>query len=100
MLKISIHEQGKGMRESNDWRLAGQERYLKGVTLIWKNYRQPSDSWDHDHCSFCWAKFAEIDEPNALREGYTTSDDYHWICQKCFIDFQDLFAWNVVPSAE
>ncbi|MCI0613976.1 hypothetical protein L0244_13400 [bacterium] len=88
------------MREPNDWRLAGQERFLKGVDLIWKRYRQPSDSWDHDHCSFCWAKFAEIDEPNSLREGYTTSDDYHWICQKCFEDFQDLFAWNVVLSAE
>ena len=45
------------MAEKNDWRLTGQENYLKGVTLYWKKYSRYSDTWDHDHCDFCWAEF-------------------------------------------
>lgn len=82
---------------ADDWRLCGQEDYLKGVTLQRKRYQRYSSTWDHDHCEFCWAKFAEEDLiPDALHEGYTTADDYHWICESCFEDFKEQFEWREV----
>jgi phage terminase large subunit-like protein len=83
-------------REPNDWRLNGQEDYLKGVTLSWRKYSRYSKEWEHDHCEFCWAKFMEQPGPEILTEGYTTPDKYRWICKTCFDDFRDLFDWKVV----
>jgi hypothetical protein len=88
------------MREENDWRLQGQERYLKGSTLSWKHYTRFSETWEHDHCEFCWAKFAEADNPNALHEGYATPDNYRWICAPCFEDFADLFNWIITAGEQ
>jgi hypothetical protein len=76
-----------------DWRLQGQEKYLKGVSLQRKQFHRYRDAWEHDHCEFCGAKFTE-DDPNTLHEGYTTHDNYHWICDGCFVDFKDLFGWK------
>jgi hypothetical protein len=92
----------KEMREKDDWRLGGQENYLKGVKLVYRKYRQyaKSPSWDHDHCAFCWAEFFLGDGPEYLKEGYATLDDYHWICPTCFEDFKDLFLWTLVPVEE
>jgi hypothetical protein len=84
------------MREENDWRLTNQQSYLKGVTLIWRKYRRYSDTWDHDHCEFCWEKFMDIGDPEVLREGYATEDDYRWICEQCFEDFKDIFNWKII----
>ena len=80
---------------SSDWRLGGQERFLQGVKLYWMQYTRCSEDWDHDHCSFCWAKFTVEDYPDALHEGYSTSDKYHWVCKKCFDDFKEQFRWEV-----
>ena len=85
------------MIEHNDWRLTDQERYLKGVSLRLKKYKAPRPGWDHDHCEFCWARFMELDEPEILHEGYTTEDDYRWICQSCYNDFKDTFGWILEP---
>ena len=41
------------------------------------------------------AKFMVEDAPNVLHEGYTTTDDYHWICEPCFEDFREQFKWTV-----
>lgn len=82
------------MREQDDWRLQGQEKYLKGATLSWKRYVRPSESWDHDHCEFCWAKFMDSETPDTLKEGFATADN-RWICPRCFADFGDLFGWLV-----
>jgi hypothetical protein len=82
------------MGERDDWRLQGQEKYLKGATLSWKRYARPSESWDHDHCEFCWDKFMEVDIPDTLHAGYATADN-RWICPRCFGDFVDLFSWTV-----
>jgi hypothetical protein len=84
------------MREGDDWRLQGQEKYLKGVTLFWKKYTRYSERWDHDHCEFCWAKFIEEYSTDGLHEGYATEDSYRWICEECFEDFKDLFDWRVM----
>jgi hypothetical protein len=86
------------MRGENDWRLRGQEKYLKNVPLWWKKYARYSESWEHDHCQFCWAKLMEEDYPDVLHEGYATEDNYRWICEQCFKDFKDLFEWKVMAE--
>jgi hypothetical protein len=78
-----------------DWRLRGQERFLKGALLHRARYVRPRPDWDHDHCAFCWAKFMEEDLPGVLHCGYTTEDEYYWICEQCFNDFKALFQWTV-----
>ena len=88
------------MIERNDWRLHGQENYLKGAKLVWKRYTRYSADWDHDHCQFCMAKFMDIDTPEVLREGYATLDNYSWICKRCYEDFKQMFAWQVDSGAE
>ena len=79
-----------------DWRLQGQEKYLQGVVLYRKKYTKPSDDWDHDHCRFCWKKFSAYEGDE--KEGYTTEDNYYWICSDCFTDFQQQFKWQVVGT--
>ena len=86
------------MREEDDWRLQGQEEYLKGIPLWWKKYVRYSETWEHDHCEFCWAKFMEEDYPDVLHEGYASEDNYRWICAQCFDDFKDLFEWQVMTE--
>jgi hypothetical protein len=88
------------MSDSSDWRLQGQERFLKGVDLCRRAYRRytKNPDWDHDHCSFCWAKFSVEDQPDAVHEGYCTLDEYRWICDECFEDFKERFGWRVVPA--
>jgi len=84
------------MIDKNDWRLQGQEKYLKGVTLYLKKYIKYRDVWDHDHCEFCWAKFSIEGHSGDLDEGYATKDNYHWICERCFGDFKDIFQWKII----
>ena len=86
------------MVNDDDWRLMGQENYLKGVKLSFQTYRRRRPDWDHDHCEFCSAKFMEDDLPDALREGYTTDNQYHWVCPTCFEDFKDRFEWALVEA--
>jgi len=80
---------------SEDWRLQEQERYLTGATLTRREWQQSRAEWDHDHCEFCWAKFGGSQIPNALRQGWTTSDGYLWICDQCFADFRERFNWQI-----
>lgn len=67
--------------------MAGQERYLQGAALIWKPYRARSETWEHDHCDFCWAKFMDPatseahrtfvkEHPEVLTEGYATTAEH------------------------
>lgn len=85
--------------KADDWRRMGQERFLAGAVLERRAYSPPSDSWDHDHCAFCWAKFmgSTDDDGSSLAFGYVTigSDAEDWICDRCFADFGDEFAWTV-----
>ena len=78
----------------DDWRLTGQDSFLHGVKLIWSKYTRHSETWDHDHCEFCGAKFMVEDTPDALHEGYATEDRYHWVCENCFEDFKERFQWE------
>ena len=80
--------------KNSDWRLQGQEKYLFGKTLVFKNYSDRKTTTDHDHCEFCSDKFSEI-IPDCLQIGYTTIDDYHWICKICYSDFKESFKWTL-----
>jgi len=87
-----------GIDADKDWRIANARR-LKGVRLHLRPYAARSETWDHDHCAACWAKFAEIDGPDIQREGYATGDDYpkgagyEWVCCKCFSDLRSEMQW-------
>jgi hypothetical protein len=78
----------------DDWRLRAQDRYLTGAVLHLATYRTHSDSWDHEHCEFCLAKFTEQVQADSLQSGYTTDDDRHWICPQCFQDFRERFQFQ------
>lgn len=77
--------------DSNDWRRQGQERYLLGKRLVFQPYRPYREGWDHDHCEFCGDKLSV--SPGDVNSGYVTEDGYHWVCQKCFDDFEEEFGW-------
>jgi hypothetical protein len=79
-----------------DWRLQGQERFLKGVQLRHVDYKPYREGWDHDHCEFCGRKFSLA--PGDFHGGYATKDFFHWICESCFADFSSSFGWTVVSS--
>ena len=78
------------MCKNNDWRLMNQENYLKGKELYYINYNMVEEH-DHDHCAFCMEKFY-----STKQKGYCTTDYYHWICEKCYEDFKDIFNWVVI----
>ena len=80
--------------DENDWRFRWQDEYLMNVPLKFVPYTRWSESWDHDHCEFCWATFSEYD--GDLHEGYNTLDGKRWICERCFNDFNHMFNWNIV----
>lgn len=82
--------------ENNDkeWRLQGQEKYLLGKALFYKKYADNLTTTDHDHCEFCSKKFSVIIH-DCLTEGYTTFDNYHWICENCYRDFKNDFKWTI-----
>ena len=75
-----------------DWRLTNQINYLYRATLIKQVYKKTLHS-DHEHCEFCWNKFSE--SLDSLNWGYCTRDKYHWICERCFLDFKDQFEWLI-----
>ena len=77
-----------------DWRLLrGQDSYLHGATLIKHPYKPSNPLNDHDHCEFCTRKFGNGKDD--LKQGYSTEDNYTWICSQCYDDFKERFEWNV-----
>ena len=82
------------MIEKNDWRLMNQEKYLKNKELYHIHYNQ-KENHDHDHCAFCMEKFMSDEQI-----GYCTTDYYHWICEKCYEDFKDMFNWEIIDLKE
>ena len=84
---------------NKQWRIDNAHQ-LKGVRLLFQRYTRWSESWDHDHCAACGAKFAEFDGPDIQHEGYATGEDYpkgaryDWICSACFNDLKDEMQWT------
>lgn len=81
------------MIAQDDWRLNGQEVSLQGVTLVYQPWKPANPQNDHDHCAFCWEKFADYD--GCLHAGYSTENRDEWICEACFNDFKDRFQWRL-----
>lgn len=90
------------MEQKDDWRLRGQEEYLQNVSLYFLAYSPRLETWEHEHCEFCWAKFGL--ESENLHEGYcttpTNTPESLWICPKCFADFQETFQWSIRNNIE
>ena len=86
------------MVDDSDWRLQGQEKYLQGAVLKRLRYSPVRADWDHDHCEFCGAKFAGVDHPDALIEGFATTDRSRWVCATCFGDFRERFGWSLTKA--
>ena len=86
------------MESERDWRVDNCEQ-IRGVKLRRKKYSAPSKDWDHDHCTACFAKFADFDGRQILHEGYATTaesewgEDYHLVCPTCFAELRDVMNW-------
>ena len=84
----------------------GQERDLPpGTVLSLKPYRARSETSEHEHCAFCFAKFMDprfseehrrfvAERADVLTEGYATTDERGWVCPRCFDDFADELGWR------
>jgi hypothetical protein len=77
-----------------DWRIENA-KHTFGATLQLKKYTRYSESWDHDHCEACWAKFMESAGPQIAAEGYATEDNYRWICADCFVALKVAMGWKL-----
>jgi hypothetical protein len=87
------------MADPSDWRLQGQERYLKGGNSPAARIAGRRESrLGPRSLEFCMAKFMVEDHDGVLHEGYCTLDDYRWICARCFADFQELFDWRLTAT--
>ena len=88
---------------------------LVGAALVWREYHRPSESWDHDHCAFCWATVT--DYPNAaaddLKAAFTDdvpqppspqpadpkfvhapAGSRKWVCPTCAEAYRHVFNWT------
>jgi hypothetical protein len=85
---------------------------LIGASLAWRAYEAPSESWDHDHCVFCWTGFG----PGGTSAGYTDdirqseagrrlpfgsgtlisspAQTVRWVCAGCAEAYRDGFGWR------
>jgi len=87
------------MDKRDDWRLTNQIGFLYNATLREQRWDVLPKVRDHDHCAFCWARFADAGIPEALQIGFATPDRYHWVCKSCLADFREQFAWTVIEDS-
>src|SRR6266699_2571982 len=101
-----------------------QLKRLEGLTFELRRWETPLDSWDHDHCHGCWAKFGELDGPDILHVGYCTTVPaaglpvsefiaisaehglkcvrepisggfaFRWVCRDCFDEFRSVLGFK------
>lgn len=38
--------------------------------------------------------------PDTLQTGYTTADDFRWICSPCFENFKEMFQFKIGDNNE
>lgn len=88
-------------RPDKQWRL-NNVGHLKRLRLQFRRYTLRNESWDHDHCAACWAKFTEFEGPAIQHDGYATCDDYPegacyvWICKTCFDEMKQDIGWSTI----
>jgi hypothetical protein len=86
---------------------SGESDPTWGATFTWAPYTASTEPSRRNHCVFCWATFVEPGDPipDARDEGYVTStpissveDDSLWVCDSCFHEHKDEFAWQVART--
>jgi hypothetical protein len=100
------------MSHDDDWRLEGwDEQDVSGLTVVRRRFRARFPN-DHEHCEFCWAKFMDENDPPhpedthvIFHEGYEIVPEWgatqgvrSWICDQCFRDFHERFAWKLIEQ--
>ncbi|HET9802681.1 MAG TPA: hypothetical protein VFP96_05555, partial [Candidatus Acidoferrum sp.] len=60
------------------------------------SYKSQNQTWEHEHCVGCWAKFMENGPTEALLAGYVTVDGDNWICPNCFDELHDEMDWTLI----
>ena len=76
----------------DDWRLTGQDAYMRKVNLrkiANSELRKKDETW-HEHCEFCMCKITK----DFSDDCYSTEDEYRWVCLKCYSDFKEIFDWR------
>jgi hypothetical protein len=74
-----------------------------GTLLVYGPFEPRADSWETEHCLFCYTPFLAPrvveassrlrGKPGLLTAGYTTTREHfegarsHWACQRCIEDF-------------
>ncbi len=69
---------------------------LRGAQFKYQAYKMPKPTWDHDHCEFCWAKFMESGNTDALLEGYYCKSEDTWVCPKCYEEKNVEYQWELI----
>ena len=86
------------MLEKIDWRLRGQDEYMKDMKFRYTKFTADPGKSLHTHCEFCWHKFMEnsqgIDDCSSY--GYSSLDGKYWVCSECFEDFKEVFNWKLI----
>ena len=82
---------GEICKIQKDLREQGQEKYLSGLVFEKKRYQKYSETWEHDHCEFCNAKFSEDPSLECFHEGFSAKENYYWGCENCFDFFKEKY---------
>ena len=85
--------------EEDDWRLDSPGADLAGHTFRWAEWTRPTETWDHDHCEFCWAKITDLPKPVTdghlyFKCAWVTLDQSgtgHWVCPTCLRELASHF---------
>lgn len=77
----------------NDWRIMGQEGYLKGKILQYRVFDRAICREDYCQCEFCWDTFES--EAGSSTFAYFEPSGKFWICDTCYRDFEQHFGWIV-----
>lgn len=77
----------------DDWRIMGQEGYLRKKRLQHRYFNRSLCVEDFDQCEFCWDCFD--DDPAHPMMAYFEPINKHWICEECYNDFKSHFDWTV-----
>src|SRR3569832_1983919 len=85
-----------GWKKDHWWE--GIAPWMFDAVLVKRRWTRPAGAldYDHDHCEFCHAKFADVSE-GALTEGYTTADEARWVCpdlQASKVRWHDVHAFR------
>lgn len=90
------------MVDEHDWRLRGQEEYMRKMEFEYKKFLPRKGQDAHTHCEFCWHKFMENCDGvfDCSTHGFCSADGQYWVCEECFHDFRELLSWRIVDDDE